>query len=413
MSGYYSLDGFCFCENGGKLPEGAVPVEAPFAPLVFLAHDASASARGFYAIQEIAELHEPTGVSLLKCLPENALPDKNSLGAFVHEHGAGVLNTAFSGAFELLRSYHEKQKKRAFRLTLVGLGDVGGTLLTGLKLLGTDIEEIGIFDPNAAQCERYEMEMNQILSIRDGEPLPRVIIKEKARLFDCDAFLFTASRGVPALNAGVKDVRMAQYSANTEMLKDYARAARACGFRGLFAQISDPVDHLSRAVFLESNKNENGIFDCGGLLPEQIQGYGLGVMRARAAYYAQRRGIECDRLLAYGPHGKGLIIANDANKNYDGELSKALSEAAASANLRVRELGFKPYIAPGLSSACVSVLRTLRGEWHDGAVPLGGAYFGCCAKMSVNGPIQMRRSICGELFTRLEQSYKELEMFSY
>ena len=38
-------------------------------------------------------------------------------------------------------------------------------------------------------------------------------------------------------------------------------------------------------------------------------------------------------------------------------------------NLRVRELGFKPYIAPGLSSAAVSILQLLRGQVHFGAVP--------------------------------------------
>lgn len=71
---------------------------------------------------------------------------------------------------------------------------------------------------------------------------------------------------------------MLQFQANRDMLRHYARLARKARFRGLFCQISDPVDHLCRAVFLESNRDCCGRLDYQGLLPEQIQGFGLGVM---------------------------------------------------------------------------------------------------------------------------------------
>ena len=69
-------------------------------------------------------------------------------------------------------------------------------------------------------------------------------------LFDCDLFLFTASRGVPPVSSGISDVRMAQFEANREIIRTYARKARESRFQGMFCQISDPVDLLCREVFL-------------------------------------------------------------------------------------------------------------------------------------------------------------------
>ena len=46
-------------------------------------------------------------------------------------------------------------------------------------------------------------------------------------------------------------------------------------------------------------------------LPEQIQGYGLGVMNARAAYFAKKTNVFNPFLKegrAFGPHGQYLIV---------------------------------------------------------------------------------------------------------
>lgn len=401
---FYAYEDVCLCSAGGTIPKGAYPVESPFSPLVFLLRGDINISRGIFALGGLSEL-KLSGPALLRPLEGNL----SELDAYIKKNGAMAADTAFSKVYDVMRAY--RAKRRRFTLTLVGLGDVGGTVLTGLKLLGRDIDEIKIYDPNEAQCARYEMEMNQVLSA-DGEGLPKVSVCAGERLFECDAFLFTASRGVPPLGAK-GDVRMAQYELNREMLSSYARQARDTGFCGLFAQISDPVDHLCRAVFLESNRDENGKADGGGLLSSQIQGYGLGVMRARARYYAPGLGANTEKLRVYGPHGAGLIAANEPDAGYDDDISLRLTEAAATANLRVRELGFKPYIAPGLSSACVSVLRTLRGEWHDGAVPLGGAYFGCESRFGKNGLELKQEKLCDTLFERIEQSYYELKEFDY
>ncbi len=53
---------------------------------------------------------------------------------------------------------HEKN-----RVNIIALGDVGTTMLIGLRLLGSDlIREIGITDLNRNNLERLEMEINQI-----------------------------------------------------------------------------------------------------------------------------------------------------------------------------------------------------------------------------------------------------------
>ena len=318
---FYRYGEICLCPVGSTaLRVQAETVNEPFSPLVFLVRDLSPSARGFYTLHTLSELQEsPSGVGLLRKQSAPGSGGSDLLGNLVQKHGAAVLNTAYSRALDLLCRYRlcAAKPNRRFRLTLVGLGDVGATLLIGLKLLGVDIEEIGIYDPNEALCARYEMELNQVLPIDESQTLPRVVLREKERLFDCDAFIFTASRGVPSLDAKVEDVRMVQYARNREMLKEYARMARENNYLGLFAEVSDPVDHLCRAVLLESNADESGAYDFRGLLPEQIQGYGLGVMHARARYYAEKMGVSPDTILSFGPHGKGLVIANSEGKAYD------------------------------------------------------------------------------------------------
>ena len=399
---------FCLCaESDDLFPQGAQPCEAVFAPLVLLVRRDPMKTRGLYRINDLAELSEPETAN---CLTP-AAPAVGKLADFVRAHGAGVLNVSFRNAFRVLQAWN-MPKKDGLVLTLVGLGDVGGSALLGLKLLGHEIRKIQIYDPNAAQCARYEMELNQVLSV-DGLPLPEVVICKEDALFDCDLFAFTASRGVPGLDSGVRDVRMAQYAANREMVGAYARMAREAGFTGLFCQISDPVDHLSRSVFLQSNRNGQGQFDFAGLLPEQVQGFGLGVMAARCAYYARQLRLEEGSLRVYGPHGQGLVCANSCGNAFDPALSASLTEQTRTANLRVRELGFKPYIAPAISSAAVSILRMLRGELCYSAIPMGACYFGCRSRTTQAGVLTERERLHPALLQRIQQTQRRLEQFSY
>ena len=406
---YYAYKGFCLADHGGLLPQGTSLVAEPFDPLVFLVSRDPRASRGFFAIHSLAELDEPEGIGLL--LPPPDVDGGDTLSRFVQTHGASVANTAFARWFPVLSAFFARGKSKQ-RVNLVGLGNVGGTTAMGLKLLGTDLAYIGIYDSDQNSCLRYEAELNQVLPVRDGECLPPVRIVSKDALYDCEALLFTAARAVPEVGAEHGgDVRMMQFDANRDLLRDYARGTRESEFCGLFCQISDPVDQLSRAVFLMSNQDEAGNFDWCGLLPEQVRGFGLGVMHARAIYCAEQDGVSAEQLRVYGPHGNGLVIANAPNRGYDPALSRALTHRAETVNLAVRSYGFKPYIAPGLSSAAVSVLRALRGEWHDAAVPLGGAYFGCRARLGAHGPEQRREELHTELVSRISESYHRLEEF--
>lgn len=403
---FRSWKGFCLCDLGGGFPPEAARVNAPFAPLVFLVRRDPLKSRGCFAVGNTAQIMEPENACAL--LPNEAPAALPGVETFVRENGATVLNTAFARAFDHLA---RPRKKSGLTATLVGLGDVGGTLLIALKLLGRELSRIAIYDPNEALCRRYEVELNQVLP-PDGAPLPEIAICSQERLFDCDLFLFTASRGVPPVGSDVQDVRMAQFVRNREMLAGYARRARETAFDGLFCQISDPVDQLCRAVFLESNRDASGAFDAAGVLPEQVRGFGLGVMAARAAYNAKNDGIDFSGGRVYGPHGADLIVANHP-QNYDEALSARLTQETVTANLRVRELGFKPYIAPALSSAAVSLLRLVRGEVCCSAIPMGGAYFGCRSRTTSAGILTQREALHPALFRKIEEVQQRLERFSY
>ena len=75
--------------------------------------------------------------------------------------GLQLLNTKYPNWQEVLTlSEHDK-----WRINVVGLGDVGGTLLTGLRLLGVEkIQSLGLYDRNIDRIERYKYELSQILS---------------------------------------------------------------------------------------------------------------------------------------------------------------------------------------------------------------------------------------------------------
>ena len=301
----------------------------------------------------------------------------------------------------------DKQPSGRRRVNLLAVGDVGGTLLTALKLLGGDcIERIGICDLNQKAVSRWAAEMGQVSWPWDYDALPEVEPVSDEDLFRCDVFLFAATRGVPPVGGGVRDVRMAQFSANRPLVEQYARQARQAGFRGLFIVLSDPVDPLCKAAYLASNQGPDGQWDGLGLRAEQIQGFGLGVMNARAAYYAKQdprfRSFLTDGR-SYGPHGQGLVIANSLT-HYDDGLSRELTDLVTTANLRIRELGFKPYVAPAISSGAMQLLLTLRRGWHCSSVALGDVWFGVRNRLTAAGLEIETASLPTPLFDRLRET---------
>jgi len=297
------------------------------------------------------------------------------------------------------------------RVHLLGLGDVGGALLTGLKTLGWDcISAIGIYDLNSSLVQRWVAETSQISWPWDYNVPPKVEAIGPEQLFDCDVFLFAATKSVPAVGSEVADVRMAQFEANRKIVEEYARQARRAGFRGLFGILSDPVDPLCRAAYAASNQDEDGSWDNRGLLAEQIHGFGLGVMNARAADLAGKDSRFTDFLRdgrSFGPHGRGLVIANSI-EHYDDAISQELTAQTLAANLRIREMGYKPFVAPALSSGVFQLLLLLRSQWHCASVCLGGVWIGCRNRYTSCGLETEALSMPDALFARLLETEKDL-----
>ncbi|MBN7772898.1 lactate dehydrogenase [Clostridium aminobutyricum] len=309
--------------------------------------------------------------------------------------------------------FNIKGKKR---VNLLALGDVGGMLLTGLKLLGSDvISEIGICDINENVAMRYEMEMNQIVFPFEPEKLPDVKMVKPEALFDCDVFVFCASKGVPEVGTEVRDVRMIQFEGNKAIVEQYARLAAEKKFKGLFAIVSDPVDPLCKAAYLASNREEQGHYHWNGLCAQQFQGYGLGVMNSRAIYFAKKEERYKQYLKegrAFGPHGEDLVIANSI-EHYNQELSDELTKLTVESNRVTRQLGFKPYIAPALSSGAISILLTMRGDWHYSSNYIGfqteGAFMGALNRMTKEGLEWEDLNLPESLFYRIKRAYDRLQ----
>lgn len=309
----------------------------------------------------------------------------------------------------LILDYLPFSPNKKLRVNIFAMGDVGSTLLSGLFLLGGDvIETIGIWDIDPKQMDRYEMEYGQIKGPLDKDNFPDVVQISRENLFRGDIVVFCASRGIPPVSETKKDVRMAQWEKNRPLVEEVAIEGARARFTGLFAVVSDPVDLLCKAAFLAAVK-ENPEWKA-----DQIRGYGLGVMNSRAAYYArnyQEFALYLKEGRAFGPHGNGLVLANSI-EDYSEDISLELTKRTIETNLLAREKGFKPYIAPALSSGALSLLKTIRQQWHYSSVYMGdsinGAYFGQRNRLAQGGTETEEFLLPEDLFRRLAQSYKDL-----
>lgn len=380
------------------------------APLHVLVHGDGVLGRGSFRVTHPGQLSDPHSLNVLDAsrLPNPELD--TPVAAALARGQLTAVNMDRPGWHTLFDHTPTPGKKR---VNILAMGDVGSTLLMGLKLLGGDvIDSIGICDLSEQTTARWEFELGQIALPWDYEAMPEVEVIGPEGLFDCDVFVFVASGGIPPVGSDVKDVRMVQFENNAQIVAHYAKLAREANFRGLWCAVSDPVDPLAKTAYLESNKDANGHFDGKGLRPEQIQGYGLGVMNARAAYYAKRDRRFADFLThgrSYGPHGTGLVIANSI-EHYDDTLSVELTRLTVTANLKMREIGFKPYVAPALSSGALSLLLTLRGQWHCGSVFLDGIYMGVKNRCTPYGiETELLPRIPDALFDRIRAAAQHLK----
>lgn len=406
MYHYYTYDGRTLC-SAGALPYPEISALPETGEVLWVFHRPPLAGRDTFPVTDPAQLTEREGVASLCAAPgPEGLP--RELTNAIRAGRVRAVNLAHPRFEELMAPLPRPEK---VRVNLLALGDVGSTLLMGLRLMGGDvISSIGICDLREGVAQRWEFELNQIQLPGPYDALPPVEIVSPEQLFDGDVFLFCASRFVPDTAVKTGDVRMAQYRLNRELAALYAQKARQARYRGLFCVVSDPVDPLCRAVLTESNRAPSGEMDYQGLFSHQVRGFGLGVMNARAAYYARKDPRFASFLTegrSFGPHGEDLVIANSI-RNYDDALSRQLTEQAVRANLQMRELGFKPYIAPALSSGALSLLLCLRGQWHCSSTYLGGVFMGARNRVTAAGTELERLPLPRQLQDRLQTTMDRL-----
>ena len=406
MYHYYTYDGRTLC-SAGALPYPEISALPETGEVLWVFHRPPLSGRDTFPVTDPAQLTEREGVASLCAAPgPEGLP--RELTNAIRAGRVRAVNLAHPRFEELMAPLPRPEK---VRVNLLALGDVGSTLLMALRLMGGDvISSIGICDLREGVAQRWEFELNQIQLPGPYDALPPVEIVSPEQLFDGDVFLFCASRFVPDTAVKTGDVRMAQYRLNRELAALYAQKARQARYRGLFCVVSDPVDPLCRAVLTESNRAPSGEMDYQGLFSHQVRGFGLGVMNARAAYYARKDPRFASFLTegrSFGPHGEDLVIANSIAR-YDDGLSRLLTERTVHANLQMREMGFKPYVAPALSSGALSLLLCLRGQWHCSSTYLDGVFMGARNRVLPTGTELERLPLPRQLQDRLQTTMDRL-----
>ncbi len=395
MKVYRSKEGFFLSEEPINGTTGATIEEAIQAEdRKFLVKHLDPWEKARWSPSDPGELARPESLSaqLLKTdtkLPETHLVDWMEAGELT------LLNCGSPFFRQALET--DLYEKKKFRVTLLGLGDVGGTLATGLRLLGGDvIEALRLYDRDEKRVERWRQELGQILDVNKPAH-PPISKATEENLFDTDVFIFTASKGVPAIGEEGTDVRMVQFEANRDIVLHYAHLAADQRFKGYFFVVSDPVDLLCQEVAKAMI-----------LPPEQIKGFGLGVMFARAAYMASERDVDfLAKGRVYGPHGRGLIVTTDPEETHP-EIDGPLNEAVVTANLAVRATGFKPFIAPAYSSGALSILNALRGHWHDSTVMIEGVAVGLRNRLGAGGVEIEKKRLSPGLLDRILETAEEL-----
>ncbi len=299
----------------------------------------------------------------------------------------------------------EPTRKRGWSVGLAGLGRVGGVAATALAAAPSrvsGIRELVIHDVDAANQQRWLLELGSIARWRGSGELPLVRTGTPEEIFRrCDAFLFAATRGVPPLGTS-GEVRLVQLTPNRAILRGFLAEARRAAYSGLVLIVSDPVEWLAQAAFFDGNSDGEGRFAGEGIAPERIAGLGLGVMWARALAAARRRGwgeTVARRGAVYGPHSTEVVAFDDVAAP-DRDRSARLSRAARECNFKVRELGHLPYVGPGVSSVGLMLPPLLAGREALASVFTDAIYFGAPARLK-EGLYPTARPMADEVWTAL------------
>ncbi len=233
---YYKIEGQLCCSLDGSLPYEKTEAPKEVTSLVYLFDREPGSCRASFKVNDssmlFAEKEDSSWLCSVKL--EEAAGGKKAdewTESVIRAGKMRAVNLRHPKFIEILRERQEGGKKR---VNVLAIGDVGSTLLTGLHLLGGDvISSIGICDISDKVTARWEFEENQIAYPWDYDALPEIDIVSAEDLFKCDVFVFVASKGIPPVGSGVKDVRMYQFENNSKIVAQYARQARKENFKGL------------------------------------------------------------------------------------------------------------------------------------------------------------------------------------
>jgi len=275
----------------------------------------------------------------------------------------------------------ETPSRHSFRLGVVGLGRIGGTVTAALMATParcSRIAEVYVHDSDQTNQQRWLFELEAIAPWRGGAPTPPVQAASLARVFArSDLVLFCAAHEVPPVGSH-DDVRLSQFDPNREILRAVVAAAGKAEYSGLLLVVSDPVECLAQAAFHDSNATAKGQFIGDGLAPERIGGLALGVMWSRALAAARKGGFESAarrRGAAFGPHSTEVVVFDDVRRP-DPRRSALLSTAARKGNFRLREIGYLPFVGPAFSSVALTLPLLLAGREVLASTFLDGVYFG-------------------------------------
>lgn len=319
--------------------------------------------------------------------------------------GAWTYLADVPGLDRYLRAMAEPRPQREAVVGISGLGRVGGLAASALAASDRGRTRIGtllLHDCDRGNLERMRQELASVASWRGDVALPRVeVVDLPEMLRRCDAFLFAAACAVPPLGAP-GDVRLPQFGPNRAALREALDAALAADYAGMFFIISDPVELLAQASFVDSNA-PGGRFLGLGLAPERVAGLALGIMWGRALARAQALGAGervALRGVPYGPHSTDVLVFDDP-ADPDPVLCEAMTQAARTGNYRVRELGFIPHIGPALSSIVLTLPELLAGREVLASCFVDGIYFGAPCRLRW-GLAPTRRQVAPQVRSQVE-----------
>ena len=74
----------------------------------------------------------------------------------------------------------------------------------------------------------------------------------------------------------------------------------------------------------------------------------------------------------------------------------------------MRKLGYKPYVAPSLSSGALSIVSTIHGDWFYGSTYMGEAYIGSKCRLKNNQLEIEQLPLPDALFNKINNTYERL-----